>query len=507
MSVKRIAGNVVWNCAGMAANLMAGFVVVPFLVRHLGQTVYGLWILVASFTNYFSLLDLGIRAAVGRHIAYHKAKNDVEGFNATVNTAMLILGACGVLALLATMGVMLIFFRLYAVPPEQAAAVRIALVLVGVNLLLWLPLNMFDAMLWAMQRFDLINIVDISGALLRVALIFWWVGRGGGLVALAVIQLLSLAGMQAIKAAVAIRLDRTLRISFRHITKIAARGLAGMGFWNLMLAAADIIGGEAPPMIVGARLGVPMVTPYSIAARLVAYGRDFLVASTGVLTPMAIANHAEEKHANQRTLFIEGSKFCLAMAVLCVVAFVVLGKTIIGLWVGPSLENSSRLLVILVIGEALPMSQWVAYSIILGQYHHRILGQINLLDICLSVCLALLLVGHWGLVGVCIGFVLPGMFLRGIFQLVFACRLVNVSAGEYFRRVAAPVLTAALLPAIGLALLSRWRRPESWLELFLYGGLFAVAYMAVMAPALGYHTAVRRHLALRSDAPPEVASA
>ncbi|MDB5293878.1 MAG: hypothetical protein JWL69_5119 [Phycisphaerales bacterium] len=507
MSVKRIAGNVVWNCAGMGANLMAGFVVVPFLVRHLGQTVYGLWILVASFTNYFSLLDLGIRAAVGRHIAFHKAKGDVEGFNATVNTAMLILGVCGILALLATLGIMLVFFRLYVVPPEQAAAVRIALVLVGVNLLLWLPLNMFDAMLWAMQRFDLINAVDISGALLRVGLIIWWVGHGGGLVALGVIQLLSLAGMQAIKAAVAIKLDRTLRISFRHITKTAARGLAGMGFWNLMLATADVVGGEAPPMIVGARLGVPLVTPYSIAARLVGYGRDFLIASTGVLTPMAIANHAEEKHANQRKLFIEGSKFCMALAILCVVAFVVLGKTIIGLWVGPSLEYSWNLLVILVVGEALPMSQWVAYSVILGQYHHRILGQMNLLDICLSVCLALILVGHWGLVGVCVGFVLPGTLLRGVFQLVFACRLVKVSAGEYLKSVAAPVLTAALLPTAALVLAAHWRRPESWLDLILYGGLFGIIYLAIMASALGYHTAVRRQLALRSAVPPEVAGA
>jgi O-antigen/teichoic acid export membrane protein len=506
MSAKRIARNVVWNCAGMAANLLAGFVVVPFLVRHLGQTVYGVWILVASFTNYFSLFDLGIRAAVGRQIAFHKTRNDVDGFNATVNTAMLILGLCGVLALLATIGIMLVFFRLYDIPPAYAADARIALLLVGVNLLLWLPLNMFDAMLWAMQRFDLINIVDISGTLLRVGLIFWWVGRGGGLVALGVIQLLSLAGMQSIKAAVAIRLDRTLRISLRHMTKVAARGLAGMGFWNLMLATADIVGGEAPPMIVGSRLGVGLVTPYNIAGRLVGYGRDFLIASTGVLTPMAIANHAEENHAHQRTLFLEGSKFCLALTVMCVVAFIVLGKTLIGLWVGPSLEHAWKLLVILSIGEALPMSQWVAYSVILGQYRHRMLGQINLLDIFLSVCLALLLVRHWGLVGVCVGFVVPGMFCRGIFQFVYASRLVGVPLREYAKKVVAPVLSAAVPPSVGLVLVVNRRPPESWLQLILYGGVFGLTYLLLTAYALRYHIVARRRMQLPDTAPPEIAA-
>lgn len=501
MSAKGIARNVVWNCAGMGANLLAGFIVVPYLVRHLGQTNYGLWILVASFTNYFSLLDLGIRAAVGRQIAFYKARGDVAGFNATANTALVILGACGVLALVAMLAITLLFFRLYDVPPEQAHDVRVALLLVGVNLLLWLPLNMFDAMLWAMQRFDLINAVDITGSILRAGLVFWWVGSGGGLVALAVIQLISLAGMQGVKAAVALRLDRTLRFGTRHLTGGAARGLAGIGFWNSMLAISNVVNGEVGPMIIGVRLGIPPVTPFSIASRLVGYGRDFLIACTGVLTPMAIANHAAKNHGHQRTLFIEGSKFCLALTLLCLAGFVVLGKAIIVLWVGPSFEWAWALLVILAVGEALPMSQWVAYSVILGQYHHRALGCMNLLGNVLTVGVALLLVGHWGLAGVCVAFAIPATLCRGIFQLAFACRLVRVSAGQYLARVAAPVVAAAALPVALLVAATAARPPRTWPDLLLYGGGFSCAYALSMAYALGYLGIARRMMSGTRVAP------
>src|SRR6266850_5095296 len=40
-------------------NIGLGIVLMPFTVRHLGQTDYGLWMLVASMTTYFQLLDLG----------------------------------------------------------------------------------------------------------------------------------------------------------------------------------------------------------------------------------------------------------------------------------------------------------------------------------------------------------------------------------------------------------------------------------------------------------------
>ena len=36
-----------------------GLVMLPFNVRHLGPAAYGLWILTASVTVHFSVLDLG----------------------------------------------------------------------------------------------------------------------------------------------------------------------------------------------------------------------------------------------------------------------------------------------------------------------------------------------------------------------------------------------------------------------------------------------------------------
>jgi len=43
---------------------------------------------------------------------------------------------------------LLLFFRLFDVPPGQADTVRLALILVGVNVAVSLLLSVFDAVLW-----------------------------------------------------------------------------------------------------------------------------------------------------------------------------------------------------------------------------------------------------------------------------------------------------------------------------------------------------------------------
>lgn len=487
VGVKRtIARNVVWNWAGMGANMIAGFVVAPFLIHRLGDSTYGLWVLIASLTSYFGLLDIGVRGSVARQIAFYRAKNDVEGGNATLNTALAMLCGAATLALIGTLGAIFLFFYIIPVPADQVQNVQLALLLVGLNLVLWLPLSMFDAMLWAYQRFDLINAVDITTVVVRVGLTFYLIGRGHGLVGLALINLLCLAGSQAIKGILIFRLDSTLRLSPRYLKREAARNLLGMGFWNFLLCMSNVANNQVGPLIIGARLGAGLVTPFSIAARLLAYGRDFLVSSTGVLTPLAISLHAEDKTSQQQKLFLEGSKYCLGMALFFLSLFVLLGKPMIALWMGPDLAWSSQLLLILALGEVLPMSQWVAYSIILGKYRHRELACVSIVENMLAIPLALMLIGPYGLIGVCIAFAIPGAIFRGLFQLLYASRLVHVSIGRYVMQVLLPILAAWALPAIGLAALVQWKSPQTWPALFLYTAGYGACHVLTVGGLLMY---------------------
>src|SRR5437870_3526113 len=119
-SARTIARNVIWNWSGMIIRMGVGFLIAPFLVRQLGQDGYGLWLLVASLTGYFSLLDLGVRGSVGRNIAFHRAKRDHAGVNGIFNTSLAILFGVAGFALFATCAVVPAFFLMFDVHEAMA---------------------------------------------------------------------------------------------------------------------------------------------------------------------------------------------------------------------------------------------------------------------------------------------------------------------------------------------------------------------------------------------------
>src|SRR4051812_32165687 len=70
----------------LAINIALGLFLMPFTLRHLGTSEYGLWMLVASMTYYFQLLDLGYGNGLVRHLSEADARHDVHRANQIVST-------------------------------------------------------------------------------------------------------------------------------------------------------------------------------------------------------------------------------------------------------------------------------------------------------------------------------------------------------------------------------------------------------------------------------------
>jgi O-antigen/teichoic acid export membrane protein len=479
MSIKKtIARNVAWSWADTAAHMVGGFVVAPYLVQQLGKTHYGLWVLIASMTGYLDLLDLGLRGSLGRNIAYFRAKRDRDGVNAVASTglALLCVGALAVLAV--TFVARFFFFWLFPVEQEAVAHVDLALILIGINLALIFPLTVFESVLWAEQRFDLLHGIDIPTLTLRVVLTFLLVGSdSSSLVTLAIILIIVTLVDGTITAITAFRLNPDLRLDPRLVRWRIAGQLGDFGIWVFLCQVARNVSASLGPFLIGSQLSVALVASYNFAARLREYVRSLLVASTGVLTPLATAWHAEQKHDQQRWLFVEGGKLCTVVALFFFGGFAFLGDEFLLLWTRMHLESASTILIILYAGEMLPFTQAVTYNTVLGMNRHRLWASMSLLELGLVVTLtAAFLPFHPGVISIAWAIALPATVCRGLVQFIYACRLLRVPLWYYvWRALLTPALAAA--PAtVGLWLATEWYRPSSWEELLAYGAVYGLVY-------------------------------
>lgn len=506
---ERVAGNVVWNWAGMAVNMLAGFVVAPFLVHRLGDSSYGLWILIASMTGYFGLLDLGVRASVGRYVAYCRARGEQDGVNAIVSTAVAITTGVGLLALVATVSLVPVFHHLFQIAPGDLVSVNWAIVLVGLTLALTFPLSVFDGVLWGCERFDLLNAIDIPTVVLRMVLTFLLVDGPADIAALAWLTLGTTVANEIAKMMAAFAVNRGLVVARRCVQKAAAVKLYGYGIWQFLLSISRQINGQIGPLVIGALLSVAVVTPFSIASRLIAYASSFLVAATGVFTPVATGMCARQDSARQRELFLVGGQCCTVMATYLTLLMILLGDGFLRLWMGDRLAGGTvMLLIALAVGEWLPMSQWLTNGIILAMARHRPMAIANLLEGLVAVLGMLLVVRPWGLTGVCVAFAVAALLCRGVFQLVYGCRLVGVELRQYVAVVLGKSLAVSVAPAALLGAAVWVYPPETWLALFAYGVAFSVVFGASSVWLLGLRSylPLPRHRAPRALAMEHVQS-
>jgi O-antigen/teichoic acid export membrane protein len=484
-----VAWNIVWNWAGMVIELAAGFLVAPFLVRTLGVTNYGLWIVIGSLSGYFSLLDLGLRGSVSRQLAFHRANHDLDGANRILNSALAIFCSLALLTLVATAAAAMSLEHFFGVPDRQIQDARLALVLIGINLALSFPLQVFDGNLWAAQRFDILNWVDIPTSLIRLALTFAFIGDANDIVLLAVITLVTNSGSGVVKGLVSFRLDRSLRLHVGDVRRDSGKSLFAYGWWNFVLTVAKLTKIQAGPLMIGSLLGVALVTPFSIARRLQDYAYRVLWTATGVLTPVATGFHARSQIDQQQRLFVQGGKYSTVAAIFFVAYFACLGDPLIRLWMGKEFGYAAVLLIILSLGEFGQMTQSLTGSIIMATARHRTLAWMAFVEAVVSVTLIAMVARPFGLVGVCLALAVPQLLFSGVGTFLYGCTVTGVGVVRYFTEAFVPAFAAAVIPIGALALASSWKVPSDWTTLLGYSVAYTLGYVGacwlVIAPNLG----------------------
>ena len=159
-----IARNVGTRYIAIILDALIGLVVLPFNVHHLGQSAYGLWMLTASMTTYFSVLDLGFGGSIVKFIAQYRARRDANGLNDIASTLFVIFSVMGVVAYAIFVLLAVNIQHVFSLSPEQLSTGRTLMLIIGVYVSLGLPFSIFGGIINGFQRYDLNNVVGVGSS-------------------------------------------------------------------------------------------------------------------------------------------------------------------------------------------------------------------------------------------------------------------------------------------------------------------------------------------------------
>jgi len=464
----RVIKNVLAGWGGYLISAVLAMFLSPFVVHHLGDTLYGIWTLIVSLTGYLGLLDMGVRGAVTRYVARYHAQGKHDEAGRTASTAIVLFAVGGLLAISVSAALAGFAVDRFHIPLEMHFAARVVAILAGITVASSLTGGVFGGIVVGLQRVDLTNAVETASSLLRAACIVLALRSGRGIITLALIQLAFslLAGLANL--VISFRLYPELSLGLHKVSRAYFRDILSFGAYSFLLHIFAYLILYTDAVVIAAFLPVGLVTFFAIAGNLVTYARQMVSAITTSLTPLASQLEARGHHEELKIETITWTRYATAIILAIGITFILRGKTFIALWMGPSYaETSGKVLSVLTIGMIVGMASCVPWSVTFGLGRHKSLVPLYLVESLANLGLSIVLVRSMGIVGVAWGTTIPELLFSAVFWPWFMSKTLHIPVLQFIRSAWMRPIVALVPFAICTYLIERGWTARNVLEFFL----------------------------------------
>lgn len=455
---KLVSGSVL-RVVSLAVSAISSFFLMPFVVHHLGDRLYGFWSLASVFIGYYSLLDLGLSSAVSQYVCVAIGRNDFRECRAVFNTALRIQSALGGIALVVT-------FAIAALTPfftdvtADTHLFRVVILILGANTAFSFPIKVYVGVLDAEYRFDINAWLMILGVALRTGLVIWAILAGGGLVALAWTTLLASLPVAVLQIWFGMREADWARVETKPGTN-RIRSLFSYSVYSFSSYLADILRFQVDPLVISGLIGLAAVTHYRVAAIFTQqYFLQVLVLSVGILGPVFSRLHGTGDRAQIEDVFFFGTKLSCCISSFICFALIGWGKPFITRWMGADYLDGYWPLVILSLSVLVDVCQRSSVDLLYATFNHRFYMYLNWTEGILNLVFSLALARPLGMVGVALGTLIAALIIRIIVQPWWVCKVSELHYLSYMRFWGKTLLRCIFWTAIAISLSVWGLRPS-----------------------------------------------
>jgi O-antigen/teichoic acid export membrane protein len=400
-----VARNVSTRYLAIAVEAVLGLVVLPFNVAHLGTSAYGLWMLTASVTAYFSVLDLGYSGALVKFVAQYRARRDYRALNEILSTTFVVFATFGVITYLVAIVMALVLGRFFQLSPDQVHVGRIVLLIISLNVAAGTAFSVFGGVINGFQRYDLNNIVGTVSSVVTAAVNVAVLAAGFGLVELVTATTIVRVLTYFVYRANAYRVFPGLRIRVSSFRRERLREVTMFSVYMLLIDWANKLNYSVDAIVIGAFLSTSAVAVWTVGQRLA--------------------------EVTQRTVIPMGG------------AMMLMAGPLVHAWVGPEFSGSVPVLQLLSLTVIVRVGSATASTLLKGAGEHRLVAFTNVAAAFANLALSVAIVKPLGLPGVAIGTLVPVCLASTLVLFPAGCRRVRLAVGRAFAEAVWPALWPA----------------------------------------------------------------
>ncbi len=460
----------------MVIGAVIAFFLSPFVVHSLGKELYGIWAIVFSVITYMNFLDMGMKQALARYISHHYATEDYTNLNKVISTSTFIYSITGVLVIAGTLIVAYFFLGAFNLTPEHFPLMRKTLIIIGLNL----AVNFFmtsGTAIGPFHRYDISNVIEVIISILQTVFIVLALMAGYGIIALAWITIILNVIRNIIRRYAQQKLVPQIHIHFKYITKEYSRILLSYGFISFLIVMATIFIFNTGNIIIGIYLTTTAVTFYSIPIQIINYLRAIINAVGIPLVPAISHLDATSSNEDISALYLKICSYLYFLTAVICTGLMFFGGKFIYLWMGPDFTDSVKVLYIISIPIAIYLPQVMANSVLLGIGKHKTLFYVLGSEAVLNLVLSIILVQHWGIIGVAWGLAIPQLIIYiFIYPYVFH-RIIKANVWKFYSVAAKMITLGALFTVPPSLLMFYFNTIPGWLGFIADAGIVGMISM------------------------------
>jgi O-antigen/teichoic acid export membrane protein len=467
----------------VTANAAVGFLLTPYVLHHLGDEAYGLWILTVTCVGYYGLLDIGVRSSILRYVSRHQALGNREKVNEVVATAFYYyLAACAIIivATLLSVGPVSHFFAIRA---DLLPAFKGLYILAGTVQGVTLPLVVFAGSLEAAGRFDQMYMTTVLGLAVRVVAIIAVIHAGGGLFSVGAATLLSQLFVYCVQVPLSFRANAGISLHPRWARKTVFRDMLRYGSISISVGIGERMRGYIYPLLIAKFLSPIAVTLFALPVKLMQFPTDGIGTMTEILNPLSSRLEAQNDFSKLRQLILNSSQTAFLLLIPLAAFLIAFGRDLLSFWVGSQYKSAYSLLVLLTLGLGAAATQCCIQSMLFGIERHKALVWYRL-----GEGLSVLIVGSialkfWGL-NVFAGVIAVTLLTTSLVLVPrHLCNILGLPLRRYLLEGMVKPAVLALPCIAAFALIHRTFQVTGWRDLLLAGFAGGCVYALTLSIA------------------------
>lgn len=453
---------------------------IPFLLRFVGQSEYGLFQMTNSTVMSLSLLSMGFSSAYVKYYINYKVKEDNRSISKLNGFYLLLFSLISILSLI--LGFFLVknsdLFFGSTLNESELNLTKYLMFFLVINVAITFPSSVFDANILANEKFVFQQVRQILQSLLPPLIAVPLIISGSGVLSIVISQTIVTLIFLILNIHFCI-VKLNMKFIFKPLPRVILIDLCTFSFFVFLNQVVDIVNNNVPNFILGMFVGAKGVATFSIATQLKNIFFMLSVSLSNVFIPKInkMVSSGESNDALIR-IMIKIGRIQMSILLFFLGGYIILGKFFMLKWAGDTTGLSYILTISMVIPAIPPLTQNIGIEIQRAYNKHFFRSVSFTICALLNTFITVYCTKTFGVIGSPIGYIFSLVVANGFLMNWYYKNRMQLDIVKYWKNVLSCVIPGLVLVPC-LLFLTNILPVNNLITFFLWGVLYSILYLII----------------------------